>query len=56
MTITTTIFNSMKQNINDSAVNELTSFGVSQDEAVKFVLESDFDLVLSANENPVIQF
>jgi flagellar capping protein FliD len=56
MTITTTIFNSMSQNINDSAVNELTAFGVSQDEAVKFVLESDFDLILSANENPVIQF
>lgn len=56
MTITTTIFNSMRQNINDSAANELTAFGISQDEAVKVVVESDFDLMLSATENPVVQF
>jgi hypothetical protein len=46
----------MRQNINDSVANELTLLGVTREEAIKVVVESDFDLMTSAAENPVTQF
>lgn len=51
-----TIINSMKQNINENAIETLSSIGVSHSEAVKVVVENDFDLLTSAELYPVEQF
>jgi hypothetical protein len=51
-----TIINSMRQSINESVIEDLTALGFDHSEAVKVVVESDFDLVASANSNPVDQF
>jgi hypothetical protein len=51
-----TIINSMKQNINENAIDTLSSIGLSHSEAVKVVVENDFDLLSSAELHPVEQF
>lgn len=49
----TTIINSMHQQINEEAIDTLVSFGISHSNAVKTVVESDFDLIASVETNPV---
>lgn len=51
-----TIINSMHQSINESVIEDLTTLGFDHNDAVKIVVESDFDLVVSAEQNPVEQF
>lgn len=46
----------MKQNINETAIDELTNVGFSHTEAVKVVVENDFDVISSAELFPVEQF
>lgn len=56
MTTLNTIISSIEQNINESAISELTALGFSHSDAVKVVVESDFDIVASAELFPVEQF
>jgi|LakMenEpi03Aug12_release.lakeMendotaPanAssembly.Ray.scaffolds.fasta_scaffold1061761_1 hypothetical protein len=56
MSVTNTIFTSMKNNINALAAEGLTDLGLSFDEAVKLVEENDFDIITSSEQNPVAQF
>lgn len=57
MTTATSIFNSMRQNINESVIDDLTNLGLAHEDAVKVVVASDdFDIVASGLDNPVVQF
>lgn len=56
MNTLTTIINSMKQNINETSIDELVNVGYSHNEAVKVVVENDFDLIVSSELLPVEQF
>lgn len=51
-----TIINSISQTINESVIEDLSALGFDHSDAVKIVVESDFDLVASAELNPVEQF
>ena len=51
-----TIINSMSQSINESVIEDLTVLGFDHNEAVKIVVESDFDLMTSSQLDPVDQF
>ena len=51
-----TIINSMKQTINETVIDDLSSIGFSHEEAVKVVVENDFDLLVSAELAPAEQF
>ena len=51
-----TIINSMSQSINESVIEDLTVRGFDHNEAVKIVVESDFDLITSSQLDPVDQF
>lgn len=53
MNTITTIINSMHQQINEEAIDTLVSLGVNHTDAVKTVVESDFDLIQSVESNPV---
>jgi hypothetical protein len=53
MNTITTIINSMSQQINEDAIDTLVTFGISHNDAVKTVIESDFDLIQSVESNPV---
>jgi len=53
MNTITTIINSMHQQINEDAIDTLVSLGINHSDAVKTVIESDFDLIQSVEENPV---
>jgi hypothetical protein len=53
MNTITTIINSMSQQINEDAIDTLVNFGISHNDAVKTVIESDFDLIQSVESNPV---
>jgi len=56
MNTLTTITNSIKQTINETVIDDLTNIGFDHNEAVKMVVESDFDLIVSAETDPVAQF
>ena len=57
MTTATSIFNSMRQSINESVIDDLTTLGFAHEDAIKVVVDSDdFDIVASGLENPVAQF
>ncbi len=57
MTTATSIFNSMRQNINESVIDDLTTLGFAHEDAIKVVVDSDdFDIIASGLENPVTQF
>lgn len=56
MNTLTTITNSIKQTINETVIDDLTNMGFDHTEAVKMVVESDFDLMVSAETDPVDQF
>ena len=56
MNTLSTILNSMDQAINETVIDDLTSVGFSHAEAVKVVIENDFDLIVSAESLPVDQF
>ena len=58
MNTLTTIINSINQNINEEIIDDLTkSVGIDHNSAVKMVTEfEDFNLWLSAQENPVLDF
>jgi hypothetical protein len=56
MNTLTTITNSVIQTINENVIDDLAKLGYGHDEAVKMVVESDFDLVFSAESNPVADF
>jgi len=58
MTTSASIFNSMRQSINESVINDLTTtLGLAHEDATKVVVDSDdFDIVASGLENPVAQF
>ena len=51
-----TIINSISQNINETVIDELTTIGFSHKEAVKVVVENDFDMIMSAELFPSDQF
>lgn len=51
-----TIINSMKQTINETVIDDLSSLGFGHAEAVKVVVENDFDLLASAELTPAEQF
>jgi hypothetical protein len=51
-----TIISSMKQTINESVIEDLSSLGFDHDSAVKIVVESDFDLIASSQIDSVEQF
>jgi hypothetical protein len=51
-----TIINSMNQSINESVIEDLTVLGFDHNDAVKIVVESDFDLIVSSELDPVEQF
>ena len=53
-----TIINSINQTINEEIIDDMTKvLGVDHQSAVKMVTEfEDFDLWLSADENPVTDF
>jgi hypothetical protein len=53
MNTITTIINSMHQQINEDAIDALVNLGINHSDAVKTVIESDFDLIQSVEENPV---
>lgn len=46
----------MQQSINETVIEDLTNLGFDHNDAVKIVVESDFDLVVSADQDPVEQF
>jgi len=46
----------MRQSINEDVIEDLTQLGFNHNDAVKIVVESDFDLVVSAEQDPVEQF
>ena len=58
MNTLTTIINSINQNINEEIIDDLTkTVGIDHGTAVKMVTEfEDFDLWLSAEQNPVLDF
>jgi hypothetical protein len=57
MTTATSIFNSMRQSINESVIDDLTTLGFAHEDAIKVVVDSDdFDIVASGLDNPVAQF
>jgi hypothetical protein len=56
MNTLTTILNSMDQAINETVIDDLSKLGFSHNEAVKVVVENDFDMIISAEINPVDQF
>lgn len=57
MTTAANIFNSMRQNINESVIDDLTTLGFAHEDAVKVVVDTDdFDVVASGLDNPVAQF
>jgi hypothetical protein len=57
MTTAETIFNSMRQAINETVIDEMVGFGLDHQDAVKIVVDSDdFDIVQSGLENPVSNF
>lgn len=43
----------MHQQINEDAIDALVNLGINHSDAVKTVIESDFDLIQSVEENPV---
>lgn len=51
-----TIINSINQNINESVIEGLTSVGLSDQEATKVVVESNFSITQDALDNPVDTF
>jgi hypothetical protein len=51
-----TIINSISQTINESVIEDLSALGFDHNDAVKIVVESDFDLVASAQLDSVEQF
>lgn len=57
MTTAETIFNSMRQAINETVIDEMVGFGLGHQDAVKIVVDSDdFDIVQSGMDNPVSNF
>lgn len=57
MTTAADIFNSMRQTINESVIDDLTTLGFAHEDAVKVVVDNDdFDIVASGLANPVAQF
>jgi hypothetical protein len=56
MNTLSTILNSMDQAINETVIDDLTNLGFSHSEAVKVVVENDFDMIVSAESLPVDQF
>jgi hypothetical protein len=46
----------MDQAINETVIDDLTELGFSHAEAVKVVVENDFDMIVSAEAFPVEQF
>jgi len=50
-----TIISSMQQNINETVIDDLTTLGFSHKDAVKVVVESDFDIMTSAELYPADQ-
>jgi hypothetical protein len=46
----------MDQAINETVIDDLTNLGFSHSEAVKVVVENDFDMIVSAESLPVDQF
>jgi hypothetical protein len=46
----------MSQSINESVIEDLTVLGFDHSEAVKIVVESDFDFITSSQLDPVGQF
>lgn len=53
MNTITTIINSMHQEINESTIDTLVGLGINYSDAVKTVIESDFDLISDVAQNPV---
>jgi hypothetical protein len=51
-----TIINSISQNINETAIDDLSKIGFSHKEATKIVVESNFSIVEDALNNPVESF
>lgn len=56
MNTLTTIIDSIDQAINESVIDDLSKLGYSHTEAVKVVVETDFDITASAEEFPVEAF
>ena len=56
MNTLTTIINSMKQTVNETVIDDLTSFGINHSEAVKMVVENDFDFSSSTDLFPAEDF
>jgi hypothetical protein len=56
MNTLTTIINSMSQTINENVIDDLTKVGFSHPEAVKMVVENDFDFAASSDEFPADNF
>ena len=56
MNTLTTIINSIDQTINENVIDELSKLGYSHNDAVKVVVESDFDIMTSAEEFAVEAF
>lgn len=51
-----TIINSMNQSINETVIEDLAVLGFDHNDAVKIVVESDFDLIVSSELDPAGQF
>lgn len=51
-----TIINSISQNINETAIDDLSKIGFSHKEATKIVVESNFSIAEDALNNPVESF
>ena len=51
-----TIINSMSQTINENVIDDLSTIGFSHQEAVKMVIENDFDFAASTDSFPVENF
>ena len=51
-----TIINSMSQTINENVIDDLSKIGFSHQEAVKMVIENDFDFVASTDSSPAENF
>lgn len=43
----------MHQQVNEEAIDTLVTLGINHSDAVKTVVESDFDLIQSVESNPV---
>jgi hypothetical protein len=51
-----TIINSMSQTINESVIDDLSTIGFTHKEAVKMVVENDFDFAASTDSYPSENF